>query len=164
MPEAFDNDNLLEEDFQVENLLEEDEWEIKPEILAYLAGIIDGEGCIAIDSYKKSKGNIHHKLVVRCNMMDPQAIELLQLAFPGSHIFVEKTRVYHWGVMSTKAYECLQQLLPYLRVKRYQAAIGMMFQEACIYNRKGSWNITEHERARRDRYREQLQNAKRIRD
>ena len=143
-------------------IMEEECWEIKPEILAYLAGIIDGEGCIAIESPSGHKSvNRQHRLAVRCTMMDSEAIKLLCLAFPGSYRYDEKRGgTYEWAVLSSRAYSCLQQLLPYLRVKRYQAVVGMAFQETCIKKVGGNKKLTEYEIAQRDRYMKQLSDMK----
>ncbi len=158
------SDKLLEEAktlLGIEDDVEEEYTEIRPEILAYLGGIIDGEGCIKIDAPIKG-GKIIHKLTIGCKMMDPQAVELLNLVFPGYHRQSGKGE-FEWMLQAKSAYECLKQLRPYLLVKKYEALLGIMFQEECIKKRGKGTILTEKEIQRREQYREQMQAAKKSR-
>ena len=141
------------------------------EILAYLAGIIDGEGCISILSQKRSgSGNKCHFLSIKCSMRDAPAINLLGQIFGGmckpcagknkndpNDIF------YIWSVATVSAYNCLVQLVPYLRVKKYQAMVGIAFQKDCfIDNCYGNKEVPENQLALREAYKNELMRLKKV--
>lgn len=128
-------------------------------VLAYLAGIIDGEGCIRIAKANGSRFT-SHSASINCGMTQSEPIELLYHVFGGSIRWNQPTcknaspckPLRYWycngrdGVAKT-----LRALYPYLRAKRKQAAIVLDF----CFNKKdgriaGGVNTGEH------RWREQL--------
>jgi hypothetical protein len=133
---------------------------------AYMAGILDGEGSIGI--YISRSGDMYcsHMLQITVKMSTPEPVDLF------SEVYGAKA---HWGgirknskpcktviLRSHRAMTCLQDLLPYLRVKRKQAQIGIDFQLNKVYapRRKG-WGagterITEEEWVKRESYRLQM--------
>lgn len=103
--------------------------------LGYMAGIIDGEGCIAVTLPGNRKGvpplpgleKRSHEFHVKVAMTDPEAIEPF-VKYYGGKIRVAKkdqrysTRpLYCWWLYADNAARCLNDLLPYLRIKRAQA-------------------------------------------
>lgn len=140
--------------------------------LAYLAGIIDGEGCITINLRHPRDGrSIRHDLNVQCNMQNQKAILLLGQIFGGLKNYRVKDKksnkiVYEWRVSNRKAYECLKQLFPYLRVKKEQALLGIEFHEKCMDIKRigkfgGERKLTTEELEIRTKYRRKLQKLKR---
>lgn len=106
--------------------------------LAYLAGILDGEGCIHISKYKGDERHktLRYTLNVQISMVDKSPLMLAQFAF-GGYLRLrirENTKwkpIWEWGLKSNKAVECLKDLLPYLRTKKAEAELGIKFcQEA----------------------------------
>lgn len=97
-------------------------------VLAYLAGIVDGEGCVFIQ--KK------HVLTLTIGMRDREAIDLFSSYFG----IVGRTRtkdkkggIHHvWCVTHRRAFTALKELLPYMRVKRRQAELALEFYERCF--------------------------------
>ena len=98
--------------------------------LAYIAGIIDGEGCISVWSVASKKdGAKRHNIGVILDMSEKPAIELAQALFGG--------RIYHypprghskpisrWQVSGEKAEIMLRAIKPYLLVKRAQAEVAL---------------------------------------
>lgn len=106
-------------------------------LLAYLAGIIDGEGCISIAHINPytQKGNFILKIT--CSMAYPApAVVLLQQTFGGA-IF-DKTikasvnvlnpkRLIVCEIASINAKNALTLMLPYLKVKKAEAELGLEF-------------------------------------
>lgn len=102
--------------------------------LAYLAGIIDGEGSIGI--YARKSRNSRSKeyfIQVTCIMRERQAIDLLASVFGGLHAHRVQGHAgaisFVWRVTSRKAYNCLLCLLPFLKIKRNQAQYAIQFNE-----------------------------------
>ena len=144
-------------------------------ILAYLAGIIDGEGCIAIYGYHgnwiMSHGKRHRgfRLDVKVGMGEPEAVQLLMKTFGGS-IYVRKITPngnkpsYSWTVSAKLAIACLRQLIPFLRVKKAQAEIALEFWDVReAMGHKYGWNpYSESEFAKLVDYGEKLKQEKRV--
>lgn len=89
-------------------------------LIAYLAGIVDGEGYIAI----RKNGN-RYQPIVKVGMTDKEVVETLAETF-GGFVYVSKLKsgrfIYTWQVLKKELVEVtLTALLPYLRVKRKQA-------------------------------------------
>jgi hypothetical protein len=103
------------------------------EILAYAAGVIDSDGSIGIRrstySMRVRKESKHPVFSARISIkqVEPEAIDLLKQAFGGSGgIQRASTKhgkpFYYWEIHSRAAIICLRQILPYLLIKRKQAA------------------------------------------
>jgi len=109
---------------------------LKPTDLAYIAGIIDGEGCITINVTKNDSfrsRSIQHILKVIVRMVEEEAIIFLRNKFGGS-ISIQKPSkgrirfVYQWTLCGKYASSFLAKILPYLKVKANQAKVGINFQ------------------------------------
>ena len=102
-------------------------------LLAYVAGIIDGEGCIGIHS---------NTVRVAVKQTNEWLIKFLKMNF-GGHLVYQKHSwgnprskpIWSWAVDAKKAHEFLQLILPYLQIKRPQAELALGFQKRRI--RKG---------------------------
>jgi len=102
---------------------------IKTEI-AYLAGLLDGEGYIGIKRSKPYKPNhevsVKYSCRVQVRMVEPHGIELLCKLFNG-HSYKEKAHcnngrpLYCYQASDRIAANILKTVLPYLRVKKIQA-------------------------------------------
>ena len=98
--------------------------------IAYIAGLIDGEGYIGIKKTKayKSQGRqtpgYHARIQIR--MVDEPAIKFIAESLGGWY-YKEKPRVakgrplYCYQASDKKAEQILQTVLPYLRVKKISA-------------------------------------------
>jgi hypothetical protein len=101
--------------------------------LAWAAGFIDGEGCIMIvrNTAKTSRG-VYYTLRINVAQNDPRPLEILSALFGGN---VRKRKVksplrthcWEWTISTMQAAHALQQMLPYLVVKREQAEIAIRF-------------------------------------
>jgi len=106
------------------------------QLLAYTAGIIDGEGSIGIYSHRtKSKKGYTYDLIVSVWNTNEWLIRWLKMSFGGSTGPVPwykeqprwKTRL-KWAVYHDKAADFLELILPYLQLKRPQAELAILFQ------------------------------------
>ena len=94
---------------------------------AYIAGILDGEGCIGIDKIK-SRSNIHpfdFKIRIIVTNTNENIICWLKTvvgagcAYVDGKPFSEKWNVVHrWQIVSEQARDFLMQVYPYLRIKK----------------------------------------------
>lgn len=96
---------------------------------AYIAGIIDGEGCIAISRHKTGL-----TIGVAVSMTDPRAIMVIREAF-GGKLFLNKKRapnhkpVWMWRVEARKAEIILRAIQPFLRVKIDQCNLALSLRD-----------------------------------
>lgn len=107
--------------------------------LGYIAGIIDGEGCIYIDRFKdkrKTHGRYQHVLRIKVAMTDFIVPLFFYEAFGGSYRRYQyngesKTQskdTHIWGIGGDKAKKILELIWPYLKIKRKQAEVGILFE------------------------------------
>ena len=111
--------------------------------LAYLAGILDGEGCIHIGKWIGQEGQLpRYRLAVQISMVDKVPLLLARFAF-GGYLRLRKRKndkwkpLWEWGVGSGSAVECLKDLMPYLHTKKAEAELAIKFQES--KNHKQNW-------------------------
>jgi len=107
--------------------------------LAYLAGIVDGEGYVGIkrsQAYRcqgRQTPGYHARIQVR--MVDEPAVAMLHKAFAGS-LYREKPHcnngrpLYCWCVSDAQAEKTCRALFPFLRVKRPQAKLIFRLRRA----------------------------------
>ena len=101
--------------------------------LAYVAGIIDGEGSIGIYQ-QKARGYRSKVMRVTVDNTDEWLIRQLLMWF-GGHINRRSDHrgnrkdVWQWYVESKKAGNFLRLILPYVRMKRPQVELALQFQE-----------------------------------
>jgi len=109
-----------------------------PVFLAYIAGIIDGEGSIFIAKVlNKKSGTWQHILRVTCGMCDEAPIRLIRGAFNYNSrtcLYRQGRKesyrpIYQWIISGPMALNFLRKIEPYLLVKRKQALLGIKFQE-----------------------------------
>lgn len=129
--------------------------------LAYIAGFVDGEGCVTLSRiYRKDMRNNNPKFVesvwgnVQIGMAHiPKQAELLKEfrdKFGGYYAEftskgVNQKDTLFWRLTSHKASEFLKIILPYLRVKHRQAEIVIRMQELTKNNRGKKTNPSEEE-------------------
>ena len=97
--------------------------------LAYVAGIVDGEGCIYLEHNSKGKS---FQLSVSVGSTDAWICEWLKFAFGGC-TYEMKTKnmpMRKWEIRTKQAGQFLESILPYLRLKKPQAELAIQFQKA----------------------------------
>jgi hypothetical protein len=104
---------------------------------AYLAGILDGEGCI---SARQGKRGIDFRVVV--GNVSLALMEWLTSRYGGT-VYPTKTKsprhqpFWIWKCSRTEGVECLRAALPYLVVKREQAELFIALTELSSEARGG---------------------------
>lgn len=140
----------------------------KQSILAYAAGLIDGEGCICIYRKKIRNGkyagilkNYHLQVIV--TQKDGKIIDWLLGNFGGSvylHWKGTNTGYSHeWVLNYQKAAKFLKQILPFLIHKKTQAEIAIRFQERINI---GKMHLNEYELSIRDKFYQDIGALKKI--
>lgn len=108
--------------------------------LAYTAGIIDGEGTIIIRRTSMWSNERWKKrgfgLAVQVGISDRELCDWLRELWGGSvYTYKDKRSEYwkaisRWFISANQALALLEAILPYLRLKRTQAEVGIAFQQA----------------------------------
>lgn len=102
-------------------------------LLAYVAGIIDGEGTICISRRKKGNKIWNHTLFVQVSNTQEWLIEFLKLQFGGNTDYRKAhdnaRESWRWTAHTREASSFLRLILPYLQLKRPQAELAIEFQK-----------------------------------
>jgi hypothetical protein len=104
--------------------------------LAYLAGLIDGEGCIYIKKSEKDANKqqkyASYTLSICINQTDKESIDYIKGIF-GGNITIGKQYglgylpVMRWEVGHQRTFELCKDLIPFLRIKKKQAELAVRF-------------------------------------
>ena len=109
--------------------------EMKRTDLAYIAGIVDGEGSIYPDFHLSKKGVTRCNIAVSVNMTDKSALELVKALFGGKIRCQPRAKhkdwkpEFIWKVSGEKAQIILKAIKPYLLTKRAQAEVALRLLE-----------------------------------
>ena len=108
------------------------------ELFAYIAGLIDGEGCIYICKEKKNGRVIRYRVRLQITNTNKLLIDFLKnsigFGYVTSGIKIRdgwKTR-YDWIVMNGQARDVLNKCIPYLVIKKQQAELAFQFLDGDI--------------------------------
>lgn len=122
-----------------------------PTQIAYLAGLIDGEGCFYIGHVKQGQyGNGYQwHSMLKITSCDEELIIWLEQTFGGSkdsrYRYTSKqafTRpVYNWQATGEMLDYLLPQVFPYLIIKAKQCDVMMRYRRTCINT--GSKRLSE---------------------
>ena len=116
------------------------------EELAYIAGFVDGEGCIGIHQWKKGSF-INRSIRVILTNTDPSVLRWIQDVYGGSLRCTNPVK--NWNIRwelclsSRKASAFLVDIQPYLRMKNKQAEMCLLFQSRRILSKNQinkTWN------------------------
>jgi hypothetical protein len=124
-----------------------------PEILAYAAGVIDGDGCITCHYEKKRPGIITIDMVV--NMVEKAPIQWLHTTFGGrcyQRTLPKPWRsVVIWELKGIPARNALLLLHPYLVLKQPQAQLAITLCDLITARGGTSIRLTTEEISDRER-------------
>lgn len=120
--------------------------------LAYIAGIVDGEGCIRIKRTKPyrhltGRQNAAYHAVVQIRMVDEDAIRFIAESLGGWY-YVEKPHsakgrpLFCYSVSNAAAERVLRTLRPYLRVKAEQADVVLALRALQAEGHKHRTKVT----------------------
>jgi len=104
---------------------------LRAEDAAYIAGLLDGEGCFGIFKRTARKPlvsdqySIHIAICITDPYIIPWLAEVTGCGWTASHdgSNIKHKAVYTWHCASTAAATLAEQILPYLRIKREQAKL-----------------------------------------
>lgn len=129
---------------------------------AYLAGLVDGEGCVAVTrtntsaSAKGCKRGFSYRASIAIAIIDLEVLEwAIKITGVGKLCNVKCTSVKHrqaykWTVWSNEAQELLKQLLPFLIVKKDQAKNLIEFQSKMRF--PGRFGLSDKEWLKREEH------------
>lgn len=113
--------------------------------LAWAAGIVDADGCIAIQRHthtRTGKSGLSFTMYVSVSNNIPEMLVELQSLFGGgiSDAAKQKSTTAHWRweVSCKKAETMLRRILPYLIAKKNQAEVALSSREFVRRGRTGS--------------------------
>lgn len=99
---------------------------------AYFAGLIDGEGCIGINKFRIKNHYTYWRLRIQVTNTDSNICFWLKRELGGCvsthHPHFPWSTRYVWAITGKKAGELLKKILPYLRIKKFQAELAIQFQ------------------------------------
>lgn len=108
-----------------------DGFNLKPVDCAWLAALIDGEGCIQAhrQTYKNPGRTETFQVDVSVGMMDPDMVQKAHTMTGLGHCEQQNRGVWDWGVRGQQAATLLRQVYPFLTIKKRQAALGIMLAD-----------------------------------
>jgi hypothetical protein len=123
---------------------------------AYAAGLFDGEGSVSISWRLQGKNSSKEtfSMKVSISMIDADSIEWITATFGGHHDTTCRTKsgnvIHRWTLHCRKAADFLEQVLPYLKLKkaRAEAAIKlarMKRKRGATAGNEGVRAITDYE-------------------
>ena len=123
---------------------------------AYIAGLIDGEGCLAIIRQKNSncRGGYAYRCGLRFANSNQAIVEWLAEKVGTGCVKAHQPKMRNskcqrcWDIWGDDAAALTQRLLPYLRIRRPQADLLLSFQ-AALKRREGP-TLTDQELAFRE--------------
>lgn len=98
---------------------------LKPEAWAYIAGFMDGEGCIMAFTHPQSKGIYPRVVLTQRNPAPLKAIH----AKCGGYLHQDHRGIWRLRWDARKAEELLKEVVPYLILKRRQAELALLLFE-----------------------------------
>jgi DNA modification methylase len=106
---------------------------------AWLAGLIDGEGCIQIHRQSNRPGNSvdSFQLDLSVGMIDREPVERAHRISGVGSCQHQASGVWDWGVRGQQAARLLRAIYPWLTLKRKRAAYGIMLADDVTLQRFG---------------------------
>jgi len=104
---------------------------------AYIAGFLDGEGTISLNkshTYDEKRRTTYH-LRVRITNTFPGIIDWIAQKVGHGNVYIKKTycdankQAWEWSLSGIRAVKLLEQLYPYLKVKKLQAEVAFEFSK-----------------------------------
>lgn len=131
---------------------------------AYAAGIFDGEGHVGISVVKNGRGYVYHRLMINVTSTNLEVLQWLFERWNGvlhnpRYFAKEEWRTAHrWTAADGRAMRFLQNIEPYLIIKREQAQLAIQFQQT---KGKGGFGSTPPDLEARESLRKQISSLNR---
>jgi hypothetical protein len=122
--------------------------------LAYMAGIIDGEGCFFIGTVPKKDGDgyisQHYRGLLKVDNTDIRLIEWIDITFSGTSSSNTKwtstrrfeRKIFSWIATGDRLLDIAEHILPYLVIKKEQCEIMIEFRKTYT-QRLGSTKVSK---------------------
>jgi hypothetical protein len=122
--------------------------------LAYLAGVVDGEGCFYLGKIPKKAGdgyvNEHYRGLLKIDNTDVRLLDWIDDVFSGtSSARCRSTsskkferEIFTWTATGDRLLDLCEQILPYLVIKKEQCEIMIRFRKTYV-GRLGSTKVSE---------------------
>jgi len=103
---------------------------------AYLAGVVDCDGCIQIKKFRQGN-SFQYDCTILTNQVDSGAIDYLHGRF-GGKVYrnnrynpspTHKQIVYRWEVRGQEAADIAKRIAPFLRIKKAQAQLLVRYRD-----------------------------------
>ena len=114
---------------------------------AYLAGVIDADGCIQIRKFRRADG-YGYDCAILVNHTDGRALDFCVGAFGGSIYTIKnyqagsnRKRVWRWEIRGDAAADVCKRIVPFLRIKKDQGELLIRFRTAV--NRSSARKVAE---------------------
>jgi len=110
---------------------------------AYIAGIVDGEGCIRVNKTdKETRKNPSYNINCHIVNTNKEVLEYIQSIIYCGKIFIhpklgKRKILYKLSIDSCNIQDFIKTIYPYLRIKRKQAEIAFRFFNLTIGRRAG---------------------------
>ena len=113
----------------------------KENVKAYIAGIVDADGCVAL---RKDKKIYLYPQVVVSNTHLP-LLKMLQKRYNGSITKLKRrkenhTQAYNWRVTTDQARILLRDIIPYMIIKKKKAKIVLKYDNKKLIEKR--WKKT----------------------
>lgn len=140
--------------------------------LAWVAGIVDGEGCVSLTRRQPQHGAISpsYRMVLKVTMCDRRTVYRVRHIMGVGTIQRQRSKSINWSdawvwfCNAADTQRALVQLLPYLVTKGAQARVALKFLRLALGRRGGfggSPTLSQAMLERRARYHAVLRDAKR---
>jgi hypothetical protein len=112
----------------------------QPVHLAYLAGIVDGEGCFYIGLIPKKEGDgyvsSHYRGLLKIDNTDKRLLDWIDQVYSGTASAQTRTtssrrferEVFTWVATGDRLLDLCEQILPYLVIKKEQCELMIKFR------------------------------------
>jgi hypothetical protein len=135
--------------------------------LGYVAGIIDGEGCIMITKHQHHD-RFEYQMYVDVSNTSLRIVNKIKGLFGGSIYSRERSgtnfRIHQWKLCGNKACEMLKKIKPFLQEKKEQADLAIQFHVYMLrrfHSQQQTMKLTEHDIKVRDSYIARLKELRR---
>ena len=130
---------------------------VMDKLIIWCAGFLDGEGTITIKrARRKDTKGINYQPYVSCGqtVKGEIAMKRLQEIFGGSLYYYrqkgQREDTVQWAVASQKAKKCVEQIIPYLILKKKQAELLLEYTNTEWTREKNTFNLTDESREKRE--------------
>lgn len=133
---------------------------------AYIAGLMDGEGCFRIEKFKTSRSpiGVQYRTVVEITMCDKAPLELIATT---TNVNFQKDKTLPSGRIAYKlvwrngiAANFIRQILPYMIAKKQEASICLYFEDHITPGRGRTYKPEDADIC--EKFRNQVSNLKKI--